>query len=223
MGCFSSVPKTNSDDEDMHRRASAYHPLPPLPMEILAVVCNFVSTFEQNIFVKDFVSESSICTANALSRVLVDVDASVSVFPWRRVYLLSEDGNSMNTFYTKTNGFRESLVVASVKCGDIIGCYASHEWKATKSYVGSSKNIVFSISKEGVTNIYRPTLEDDYYQMATDSYICCGGQNPILYMTEGLKRGTTSANCKSYDNDRPLTLPEEFDIMNVEVWVPELD
>lgn len=225
MGCFSSVPKTHSDDENMTRRASAFQPLPPLPSEVLAVVCNYVNTFEQNLYVREFENETDVCTHNALSRILTDVDPSVSVFPWRRVYLLSEDGNSMQTFYSCAKGYRETLLIASVKNGDIIGCYASNEWKATKpkKYTGSSKNLVFSINKDGVCNVYRPTLDNSYFQMAAEDFICCGGENPILYMTEGLRRGTTSALCKSYDNDVPLTAPEDFDIMNVEMWVPSID
>lgn len=196
---------------------------PRLPQEVMYLIIDFWGIEKQTLYEHEFQDKAYLCPEPVLSLIVRAAPAVLHYQPWKRVYNMAEDGTSFKTFYKQCQQHAESILVCKDKMNTVFGCYATAAWKPQKDYVGNSRGFIFSISHHHGIHIWHARGTEMCFQRSTHEYICCGGEKAALYISDNFERGSSNADCKTYKNEVSLCPTSEFEIQNVEVWVPIFD
>ncbi|KAL7500221.1 hypothetical protein ACHAWT_008219 [Skeletonema menzelii] len=172
---------------------------------------------------------------------------SLNYCKWKRLYSLSRDGDSFETFLRMVEGHNRTVLVVKTTAGRLFGGYADTRWEArhknrqADGFYGSAQACLFRFPRCGETNtsdasssevdnevvIYKWTGANRYIQLcdASKRAVAFGGGGDDgdfgLCIEDDFRRGTTG-HCSTFEND---SLCEEgyFDVVDLEVWGFTLD
>ncbi|KAK1741329.1 TLD domain-containing protein [Skeletonema marinoi] len=170
---------------------------------------------------------------------------SLNYCKWKRLYSLSRDGDSFETFLRMVEGHNRTVLVVKTTAGRLFGGYADTRWEArhknrqADGFYGSAQACLFRFPRCGETTttsskeddnevvIYKWTGANRYIQLC-DAYkraVAFGGGGDDgdfgLCIEDDFRRGTTG-HCSTFENE---ALCEEgyFDVVDLEVWGFTLD
>ena len=83
---------------------------------------------------------------SAANKTQVNQWASSSGQVWTLCYRKSTDGNSSSTFHTGCDGYSNTISIAQLDTGKLIGGYADVSWSGS-GYTGNSNNFLFSLTQ----------------------------------------------------------------------------
>ena len=173
---------------------------------------------------------------------------SLNFCKWKRLYNLTRDGDSFETFLRLVAGHERTVMVVKTTRGQLFGGYADTRWEARHvrqhafEFYGSAQACLFRFpnshhgkakgkekhrSREDKTIIYKWSGANRYIQLcdaAKRTVAFGGGGNEGefgLCIEDDFRRGTTG-HCSTFMNE---ALCEEgyFDVMDLEVWGFTLD
>lgn len=170
---------------------------------------------------------------------------SLNYCKWKRLYSLSRDGDSFETFLRLVEGHDRTVLVVKTTAGRLFGGYADTRWEArhknrqADGFYGSAQACLFRFPRFGNTLlsaeeesssellIYKWTGANRYIQLcdAAKRAVAFGGGGDEgdfgLCIEDDFRRGTTG-HCSTFGNE---ALCEEgyFDVVDLEVWGFTLD
>lgn len=172
---------------------------------------------------------------------------SLNYCKWKRLYSLSRDGDSFETFLRMVEGHNRTVLVVKSTAGRLFGGYADTRWEArhknrqADGFYGSAQACLFrfphcgeamtsdesNLEDDNEVVIYKWSGANRYIQLC-DAYkraVAFGGGGDDgdfgLCIEDDFRRGTTG-HCSTFEN---VALCEEgyFDVMDLEVWGFTLD
>lgn len=172
---------------------------------------------------------------------------SLNYCKWKRLYSLSRDGDSFETFLRMVEGHNRTVLVVKTTEGRLFGGYADTRWEArhknrqADGFYGSAQACLFRFPRCGETTvtdassseddteitIYKWTGANRYIQLcdASKRAVAFGGGGDDgdfgLCIEDDFRRGTTG-HCSTFEND-PLCEEGYFDVVDLEVWGFTLD
>lgn len=176
---------------------------------------------------------------------------SLNYCKWKRLYSLSRDGDSFETFLRMVEGHNRTVLVVKTSSGQLFGGYADTRWEArhksrqVDGFYGSAQACLFRFPRFGNRDLIGQEIEssssqlDDevliykwsganrYVQLcdASKRLVAFGGGGAEgefgLCVEDDFRRGTTG-HCSTFENE---ALCEEgyFDVVDLEVWGFTLD
>ena len=164
---------------------------------------------------------------------------------WKRLYSLSRDGDSFETFLRMVEGHNRTVLAVKTTEGRLFGGYADTRWEARHKnrqadgfygsaqaclfrfpgFGGSGSNLVSLDENEVV--IYKWTGANRYIQLcdASKRAVAFGGGGHDgdfgLCIEDDFRRGTTG-HCSTFENE-PLCEEGYFDVVDLEMWGFTLD
>lgn len=170
--------------------------------------------------------------------------ASLRLLKWKRVYSLSRDGDSFQTFLANVEKWHKTLLVVRTNREDLFGAFCDDAWGGlnnemeTPTYYGSGQSFLFKISKAKSEDVsfaphnsvqeteqivaFKWTGANRYVQLCDPSkkLIAMGGGGVTssfgLCLEDDFSVGS-SGPCETFGNE-PLASQEHFDILDLEVW-----
>ncbi|KAL3787817.1 hypothetical protein HJC23_003566 [Cyclotella cryptica] len=162
---------------------------------------------------------------------------SLDYCKWERIYSLSRDGDSFDTFLRNVEGRDRTVLVVKTTLGDIFGGYADTRWEVRGMYrqgnefYGTGQACLFRFVEEEDRReravVYKWSGANRYIQLcdAGKRIIAFGGGGNEgvfgLCIEDDFRRGTTG-QCETFQNE-PLCEEGYFDVMDLEVWGFTLD
>lgn len=170
---------------------------------------------------------------------------SLNYCKWKRLYSLSRDGDSFETFLRLVEGHDRTVLVVKTTAGRLFGGYADTRWEArhknrqADGFYGSAQACLFRFPRFGNTLlsaeeesssellIYKWTGANRYIQLcdAAKRAVAFGGGGDEgdfgLCIEDDFRRGTTG-HCSTFGNE-PLCEEGYFDVVDLEVWGFTLD
>lgn len=159
--------------------------------------------------------------------------ASLDYCKWERMYSLSRDGDSFDTFLRNIEGRDRTVLVVKTTLGKIFGGYADTRWEArgmhrqAHEFYGTGQACLFQYTNQNQVNIYKWSGANRYIQLcdSTKRIIAFGGGGDEgvfgLCIEDDFRRGTTG-HCETFQNE-PLCEDGYFDVVDLEVWGFRLD
>ena len=138
---------------------------------------------------------------------------------WSLEYVMSKDGTSINTFYSKSQGKGSSLLVVKDDGGNVFGAYANEEFKYTPNkFYGTGETFLFSFFKSERVYCFLSTGENENYIYSDDERVAfgCSDDSFSLSIGKDFWKGY-STSTKTFKNPS-LTLSEGFSIVNIELY-----
>lgn len=156
---------------------------------------------------------------------------------WKKLFSISEDGSSINTFYNKVDEHEETVIFIQDENNNIFGCFMIEPWKNSRGFYGSGyQSFLFKLerTKQDTQNIgqstgdkylttsiqvYDPKYTDNHFQHSDDRSITLGGgdnSGSSIYITNFFKEGYTGES-ETYNNPQ-LTDSKDFKVLKFEVW-----
>ena len=150
---------------------------------------------------------------------------------WYRVYSLTRDGDSFDTFLRKVKGYDKTLVVVKTVLGEVFGGFVDEEWSVKRgdTFYGSGQSLLFKIMRdptdaktgtvegnvnnnngseqaEETLNLYKWTGQNRYVQLCDSNYkrIAMGGggdASSFGLCVEDDFRRGSTGPCSTFDND----------------------
>ena len=173
-------------------------------------------------------------------KALIDssaLPASLDYCKWQRLYSLSRDGDSFDTFLRNVEGRDRTVLAVKTTLGKVFGGYADTRWESTKlhhqahEFYGTGQACLFrfmnSSHKSPKLEIYKWSGANRYVQLCDLSKRIVafggGGDEGVfgLCIEDDFRRGTTG-HCETFNND-PLCEEGYFDVVDLEVWGFTLD
>lgn len=170
--------------------------------------------------------------------------ASLRLLKWKRIYSLSRDGDSFQTFLANVEKWHKTLLVVRTNREDLFGAFCDDAWGGLKNemetptYYGSGQSFLFKISKAKSEDVsfaphnsvqeteqivaFKWTGANRYVQLCDPSkkLIAMGGGGVTgsfgLCLEDDFSVGS-SGPCETFGNE-PLASQEHFDILDLEVW-----
>jgi len=170
--------------------------------------------------------------------------ASLRLLKWKRIYSLSRDGDSFQTFLANVEKWQKTLLVVRTNREDLFGAFCDDAWGGlrnemeTPTYYGSGQSFLFKISKaksEDVSFAPHNSVQETEQIVAfkwtgANRYVqLCDPNKKLIAMGGGGITGSfglcladdfsvgSSGPCETFGNE-PLASQEHFDILDVEVW-----
>lgn len=157
---------------------------------------------------------------------------------WERIYSLSRDGDSFDTFLRNVEGRDRTVLVVRTTLDDIFGGYADARWEGRGMYhlgnefYGTGQAFLFRFVEEEEERwrrvvVYKWSGINRYIQLcdAGRRIIAFGGGGDEgvfgLCIEDDFRRGTTG-QCETFQNE-PLCEEGYFDVLDLEVWGFALD
>ena len=137
---------------------------------------------------------------------------------WRRLFCLSKDGCSYQTFFTRTERASPVVMVVVSSDGDKFGCFMSGTFSRSKKYYGNGEMFVFAMWQK--VRVFRASGANTFYACSTESEISIGGGGCSAIWMDGNMLNGFSESCPTFDSP-PLVKEERFKVLNVEVWTTE--
>lgn len=175
--------------------------------------------------------ESPYILSNSLMRKIANTALPnvLQGMAWKRLYSLSRDGDSFQTFLRNVKYHSNTLIVVRTTKDNIFGGLADSEWgqrKTTtqKNYFGTGRSFLFSVSQDANShchlNTYRWAGNNNYNQIcdASEERIAMGGGGVGfgLCLQNNFARGSTE-HCATFCND-PLVPDGYFEVLQLEVY-----
>lgn len=146
---------------------------------------------------------------------------------WNRLFSITRDGDSFDTFLNKVAGYDHTLIVVQTTRGEVIGGFADSAWDQTRDeeFFGMGTSFLFSLADDSSLQLFKWTGENMYNQVARrKEHGGCigmggGGSGSFgLMLQREFTKGSSGA-CDTYGNTSSLTKQQEcFDILNFEVY-----
>lgn len=158
---------------------------------------------------------------------------SLDYCKWERIYSLSRDGDSFDTFLRNVEGRDRTVLVVKTTLGKIFGGYADTRWEArglhrqAHEFYGTGQACLFQYTTQNQVKIYKWSGANRYVQLcdSTKRIVAFGGGGDEgvfgLCIEDDFRRGTTG-HCETFQNE-PLCEEGYFDVVDLEVWGFRLD
>ncbi|KAL7514810.1 hypothetical protein ACHAXN_012131 [Cyclotella atomus] len=158
---------------------------------------------------------------------------SLDYCKWERMYSLSRDGDSFETFLRNVEGRDRTVLVVKTTLGKIFGGYADTRWEArglnrqAHEFYGTGQACLFQYTSQNQVKVYKWSGANRYVQLcdSTKRIIAFGGGGDEgvfgLCIEDDFRRGTTG-HCETFQNE-PLCQEGYFDVVDLEVWGFKLD
>merc|ERR1719436_1021497 len=72
--------------------------------------------------------QSSILHDSEMFKLIRCCPAEVKFWPWKRIYQMTEDGNSLTTFHERTKKRKQTLMIIQTTENQIFGAFANQPW-----------------------------------------------------------------------------------------------
>lgn len=158
---------------------------------------------------------------------------SLRMYKWKRIFCIAKDGDLFFTMMEKCEQFKHTLVVLRTTEGNVLGGFASEQWKAQDgfskrhSYFGTGTCFLFSDFPENSDmnkdlSVYKWSGCNDYCQICDPDkrQIAMGGGAGDfgLVIDDSFLRGSTG-HCATFNNP-PLVpgVDGTFDVLEFEVY-----
>ena len=138
---------------------------------------------------------------------------------WVRLYSLSVDGVSLQTFFTNAKGSWNTLLFVEDTKGYKFGAYLCEEWSTRKHFYGTGESFLFTFKDtEEDIKVFKWTGYNEHIQFSDDTSIAVGGADGqfALYLRNNFLNGVSN-HCKTFDN-WVLSSKEDFLCKYVELW-----
>jgi hypothetical protein len=135
------------------------------------------------------------------------------------VYSLSKDGCYLKTFYTKSEGIKDSILIIKDDNQNVFGVYASEEYKNNShGFYGTGETFLFTFYKTERIHCFPATGSNDYYIYSDDKILSFGCSDN--YFSLSLEKDFLSGYTKTTQTFKnpPLSLKENFFISKMELW-----
>ena len=158
---------------------------------------------------------------------------SLDYCKWERIYNLTRDGDSFDTFLRNVEGRDRTVLVVKTTLGKIFGGYADTRWESkgmhrhAHEFYGTGQSCLFQYTSQNVVRVYKWSGANRYIQLCdgTKRTIAFGGGGDEgvfgLCIEDDFRRGTTG-HCETFQNE-PLCEEGYFDVVDLEVWGFRLD
>lgn len=175
----------------------------------------------QLIHEKEEAKNPFILNQNMIQQIAVNgLPSPINYFSkWRRVYSLSRDGDSFNTFLRLCKNENRTIVVVQCTKGTIFGGFVDSRWNPNDGFYGSAQAFLFKLEQDKIIS-YKWTGLNRYIQFcdSANKVIAMGGGGGSfgLCIEDDFRRGSTG-RCETFGND-PLCLDDQFDVLELECW-----
>eukprot|EP00545_Synedropsis_sp_CCMP1620_P005327 CAMPEP_0119009228 /NCGR_PEP_ID=MMETSP1176-20130426/4224_1 /TAXON_ID=265551 /ORGANISM="Synedropsis recta cf, Strain CCMP1620" /LENGTH=445 /DNA_ID=CAMNT_0006961697 /DNA_START=112 /DNA_END=1449 /DNA_ORIENTATION=- len=157
---------------------------------------------------------------------------------WKRLFSITRDGDSFDTFLNNVKGYEHSLIVVQTTRGDVLGGFADAAWdqgcRTTDKegrFFGMGTSFLFSLvpsssseTDDSPIQVFKWTGANMYNQLCRkqDGGVVGmggGGGSFGLVLQQEFTKGSSGA-CETYGNASSLTMHSDgcFDILNFEVY-----
>ena len=159
--------------------------------------------------------------------------ASLHYCKWERLYSLTRDGDSFDTFLRNVEGRDRTVLVVKTTLDKIFGGYADTRWESkgvshhAHEFYGTGQACLFRYTHHNNVMRYKWSGANRYIQLcdSTKRTIAFGGGGDEgvfgLCIEDDFRRGTTG-HCETFQNE-PLCEEGYFDVVDLEVWGFRLD
>jgi hypothetical protein len=187
--------------------------------------------FDQVKTVEEHTEIPPILNSNQMKSLIASgaLPPSLDYCKWQRIYSLSRDGDSFDTFLRNVEGRDRNVLVVKTTLGQIFGGYADTRWEARgvfHEFYGTGQTCLFRFTQREV-KVYPWSGVNRYIQLcdSTKKIIAFGGGGDEgvfgLAIEDDFRRGTTG-HCETFRNE-PLCEEGYFDVVDLEVWGFTLD
>jgi hypothetical protein len=142
----------------------------------------------------------------------------------RLIYTMSKDGCSMKTFYYKSEGIKNSILLVKDDNQNVFGAFISEEFRSNpQGFYGTGETFLFSFFKSERIHCFPSTGLNDYYIYSDDKRVCfgCSDNYFSLSLENEFMTGYTKTT-QTYKNP-PLSTKENFFISKLELWTFQED
>ncbi len=151
---------------------------------------------------------SDVLTQSRCNEIENALSPSCQGHDWKLLYSISRDGASIDTFFMKVQGHKDTLLIVKDSHEATFGGYASKEWSICSHYFGSGDCFLFALKDDGLKK-YTWTSKNNYFMLANeDSIGMGGGGNFGIYLDCDLFGGTSGPS-ETYGSPM-LSKQEEF-------------
>ena len=139
-------------------------------------------------------------------------------YNWQLEYSSSVHGLSWHTLHRCIAKTGPNILLIRTTEGEVLGGYASQNWKTNGEYVGTGECAVFHC-KPGPFSMYSWTGRNSYFMMATDNMMAMGGGGDFAFQIDARFKGTTGTS-ETFGNRLLLESGDrEFHVFDIEVSV----
>ena len=137
-------------------------------------------------------------------------------YNWQLEYSSSVHGLSWHTLHRCIAKTGPNIVLIRTTEGEVLGGYASQNWRTNGEYVGTGECAVFHC-KPGPFSMYSWTGSNSYFMLATDNMMAMGGGGDFAFQIDARFKGTTGTS-ETFGNRLLLDSGErEFHVFDIEV------
>jgi len=113
---------------------------PPKPHEVPATPKGKTPSVEID-------GQSSILHDSEMYKLIRCCPAEVKFWPWKRIYQMTEDGNSLTTFHERTKKRKQTIMIIQTTENQIFGAFANQPWipHASDSGYGDRQTFVWNL------------------------------------------------------------------------------
>lgn len=139
-------------------------------------------------------------------------------YNWQLEYSSSVHGLSWHTLHRCIAKTGANIVLIRTTEGEVLGGYASQNWRTNGEYIGTGECAVFHC-KPGPFSMYAWTGRNSYFMMATDNMMAMGGGGDFAFQIDARFKGTTGTS-ETFGNRILLESGDrEFHVFDIEVCV----
>jgi hypothetical protein len=170
--------------------------------------------------------------------------ASIKLLKWKRIYSLSRDGDSFQTFLANVEKWQKTILVVRTNREDLFGAFCDDAWGGLKNemetptFYGSGQSFLFKITKAKSEDVsfapHNSNQEKDqivaFKWTGANRYVqLCDPNKKLIAMGGGGITGSfglcleddfsvgSSGSCETFGNE-PLASQDHFDVLDLEVW-----
>jgi len=161
---------------------------------------------------------SDILTTYQLKELYDFIPDSHQYSDLNRVFSMSVDGCALKTFYNKSDGINNSILIIKDDEDNIFGAYASECFEPNKNFSGTGECFLFTFYKGNKIHVFNSTGINRFYMYCDDEQICFGCSDDYfsLCLSNDFSEGY-SHQTQTYQNLN-LSTKDKFTPVKVELW-----
>lgn len=170
-------------------------------------------------FVPKLDKESEILSKKQLRELHSNIPYYQQYKDLKLLYSMSVDGTALKTFFEKSEGIQNSILVVKDDSENIFGAYISDYLQIKYSqFYGTAETFIFTFFDTERIHCFPATRINDYYIFSDDKRIAFGCSDEAFSLSlDNDFWGGYTAKTKTYNN-LPLSKKEKFIVVKVELW-----
>ena len=134
------------------------------------------------------------------------------------IYSISRDGCALKTFYQKSEGINNSILVVKDDTGNVFGAYSSEQFEPSGKFYGTGECFLFTFYNANRIHIFNATGANEHYIYSDEKQLAFGCSDDYfsLVLEDDFYSGY-SKTTQTYKNP-VLNGKEKFIIIKLELW-----